>query len=339
MDLLVHLLNRAYCRARGVDVSASVAKHLSVDRFGQIGAALAEYHIYLTVERGSSPRTVESYLRDLADYLVFLDSQSIHTFAQVSRTTVQDYLQSLYASKKATSSVARAVSAIKGFHKFSCSEELAQTNPVEDLPIPKKPDRLPDVLSIEQACALLDQPFEITPRGLRDRALLEVLYGCGLRASEVCTLNLDQVCIGEEYLRVKGKGSKERAVPLIGSALKALQTYLDQGRSLLYVKSQGYQSQDGAAVFLNARGKRLTRQALFAIVQTAGERVGIDQLHPHTLRHSFATHLLSGGADLRMLQEVLGHADISTTQIYTHVDREHMRAEYLSAHPRARRRA
>lgn len=334
MEMVTSMLQRVHAR---VDTSSSSSASCTLDDFGDLGAALVEYKIFLTVERGASPKTVESYLRDLSSYLVYLQQQNIRCFEKITRVQVQAYLADLYAQGKAVSSVGRAVSALKGFHKFACSEELSKHNPVDDLPIPKKPNHLPDVLSVEQACALLDQPFALNPRGLRDRAILEIFYGCGLRVSEVCSLNMDQVFIDEQFVRVRGKGSKERAVPLIGSAQAALQTYLDQGRSQLYARSQGYRSQDSSAVFLNARGKRMTRQALYDIVQHAGEAIGISSLHPHTLRHSFATHLLSGGADLRFLQEILGHADISTTQIYTHVDREHIRIEYLSAHPRARR--
>lgn len=171
--------------------------------------------------------------------------------------------------------------------------------------------------------------------GLRDHALLEVLYGCGLRASEAAGLDVGAVFLDEGLLRVFGKGSKERVVPICGSASKTLGEYLEIGRGKLAAHAKG--TLGTPAVFLNQRGTRITRQTVFNLVATYGARVGVEGLHPHTLRHSFATHMLAGGADLRSLQEMLGHSDIATTQIYTHVDRTHIREEYLNAHPRAHR--
>ncbi len=178
---------------------------------------------------------------------------------------------------------------------------------------------------------LLDRALPTTPEGLREHAILEVLYGCGLRVSELCGLNLGDVAFDEGFLLVCGKGNKQRIAPISGTAADALIQWLEEGRPAFAAKA----SRVTQAVFLNARGGRLTRQSVYAIVKDAGESIGMHDLHPHTLRHSFATHLLEGGADLRVIQELLGHADISTTQIYTHVDRSHIRSEYLNAHPRA----
>ena len=222
------------------------------------------------------------------------------------------------------------MSAIKGFHRFMVAERIADNHPAADLPLPKKPDRLPDVISREQAAALLDQPFPESPAGQRDHAIVEVLYGCGLRVSELCGLDLRQVMLDEQVLRVVGKGDKERIVPIVGSAASVLGEYLETWRPQL-VSSRVSSS----AVFLNNRGRRLSRQSVHALVAKAGTVVGIEGLHPHTLRHSFATHMLEGGADLRIVQELLGHADISTTQLYTHLDRTHVREVYMEAHPRA----
>ena len=227
--------------------------------------------------------------------------------------------------------VERAVSAIKGLHRFMVTDELCAAFPTSDLPLPAKPARLPDVISVDDAARLLDQPFPQTPAGLRDRAALEVLYGCGLRASELSGLDVRAVLLDEALLRVFGKGSKERVVPLMGTALSALEAYLDRGRGALAG------ARPSPAVFLNVRGGRLSRQSVHAIVEKYGRVVGLPGLHPHTLRHSFATHLLEGGADLRVVQELLGHANIATTQLYTHVDRTHVRRVYLAAHPRAHR--
>ena len=188
---------------------------------------------------------------------------------------------------------------------------------------------LPDVISREQAAKLLDQPFPNSPAGLRDHAVLEVLYGCGLRVSELVGLDERNVLLGQEVLRVFGKGSKERVVPILGAAARALAAYMEEGRGELVGR------RPTSAVFLNVRGDRISRQSIHTIVERYGRVVGIDGMHPHTLRHSFATHLLEGGADLRIVQELLGHASISTTQLYTHLNRSHIRKIYLDAHPRA----
>lgn len=295
----------------------------------ELSRALREYLNYLSVERGSSPNTVAAYGRDLARYVDWLAAERITRADDVTRADVERHMAALGEVGLAPASLERAASAIKGFHRFMVAEGICDELPTADLPLPKKPARLPDVLSREQAAALLDQPFAKTPAGLRDRAILEVLYGCGLRASELVGLDRRCVLLDDEVLRVFGKGSKERLVPILGTARDALTDYLDHGRDGLVGCTPT------PAVFLNAHGGRLSRQSVHAICERYGRLVGIGGLHPHTLRHSFATHLLEGGCDLRAVQELLGHADISTTQIYTHVDRSHIRRVYLAAHPRA----
>lgn len=295
-----------------------------------LGRALTEYLGYLAVERGSSRNTVESYGRDLRRYLGWLAEHGVTEPEGVTRGLVEAHVADLVDVGLAPASVERAVSAIKGFHRFMVSDEICRACPTSDLPLPAKPSRLPDVISAEGAALLLDQPFPQTPAGLRDHAILEVLYGCGLRASELTGLDLRAVLLDEGLLRVFGKGEKERVVPVLGAAEAALRAYLDRGRGALAGR------RPTAAVFLNARGGRLSRQSVHAIVERYGRLAGITGLHPHTLRHSFATHLLEGGADLRVVQELLGHANIATTQLYTHVDRSHIRRVYLAAHPRAR---
>lgn len=291
----------------------------------------SEYVAHLRIERGSSPRTVEAYERDLADYVDFLASKGVDAVDEVDRRLLLDYEASLVERGYAPSSVKRRVSVVKGLHKFAVREGAALRNPADALPLPKLPEKLPDVLSVEEAGALLDGTTGDDAASLRDRALLEVLYGCGLRVGELCALDAGSVFPDEGFVRVIGKGGKERVVPLAGKALEALERYLDEGRPALR-KPGGPVS---PAVFLNARGGRLSRQSVHKIVARAGLSIGVGNLHPHTLRHSFATHMLQGGADLRVIQEMLGHSDISTTQVYTHVDRSHLRAEYASAHPRA----
>lgn len=292
--------------------------------------ALEEYLGYLAVERGSSENTIASYGRDLARYVAWLAERGVTDPEDVTRQLIEEHVGALVDVGLAPSSVERAVSAIKGLHRFMVADELCSAFPTADLPLPAKPARLPDVISVEAAARLLDQPFPQTPPGLRDHAILETLYGCGLRASELCGLDLRSVVLDEALLRVHGKGEKERVVPVMGTAAAALSAYLERGRGELVGR------RPTQAVFLNVRGGRLSRQSVHAIVERYGRVAGIEGLHPHTLRHSYATHLLEGGADLRAVQELLGHANIATTQLYTHVDRSHIRRVYLAAHPRAR---
>ena len=293
--------------------------------------ALEEYLSYLRIERGSSPRTVEAYGRDLRDYAAFLADAGVAAPDDVNRALIAAYEASLIERGYAPSSVKRRVSVVKGLHRFCLREGLAAGNPADALPLPKVPERLPDVLSIDQVEDLIDTVAGDDARALRDRALLEVLYGCGLRVGELVGLDGDAVFLDDGLLRVTGKGSKERIAPIAGAASRALARYLGEGRpALARPGSPG-------AVFLNACGGRLSRQTVHKVVARAGQAIGVGGLHPHTLRHSFATHLLEGGADLRVIQEILGHSDISTTQVYTHIDRTHLQAEYHAAHPRARR--
>jgi integrase/recombinase XerD len=288
------------------------------------------------VERGASPHTIDAYRRDLAAYTVFLASRGVTGPDHVTREDVIAYISALRDRGLAPSSVERKVASAKSFHKFLVREGITENHPTASMPLPKVPKRLPEVVSIAEVDRMLSQPFPQTPAGMRDRAILEVLYGCGLRVSELTGLDLTDIDLADGFLRVFGKGSKERVVPIAGAALRTLSDYLAHGRLLLRPKSSRSR-QDPAAVFLNQRGGRMTRQTVFTTVRAYAGRVGLD-MHPHTLRHSFATHMLEGGADLRSLQDMLGHSDISTTQIYTHVDRSHLREEYLSTHPRAKLR-
>lgn len=296
----------------------------------QLDSALKEFLSYLAIERGSSRNTIEAYGRDLRRYVRYLSEKGITSPDDVARRDVEGYLEELSSVGLAASSVERALSAIKSFHRFMVAEQITRNHPTADLPLPKTAKRLPDVLTIDQAQALLDQPFPQTATGQRDRTMLEVLYGCGVRASELVGLDVSDVYLDEEVVRVFGKGSKERIVPLMGTAKSAMESYLESWRPEL----QGIGR--SPAVFLSVRGRRVTRQTVYTTVERAGRLVGIEGLHPHTLRHSFATHLVEGGADLRIVQELLGHSSIATTQIYSHVDTTHIRWDYLTAHPRAR---
>lgn len=313
-------------------------------------AVIEEYLSYLIAEKGASPLTVEAYRHDLRVYRSFLEGAAfdglselparfsscvpVSSFEQVDRQTIvafEDYL--LTERSYAVSSLSRSLAALKSFHAFLLREGICSKNPTETIVMPKKPQRLPDVLSIQAVCDLIDGADGSGPLDLRDRAILEVLYGCGLRVSELCGLDCDRVNLDEGFMLVMGKGSKERLVPVSGEAERALCRYLEQARPVL----SGRAPQATSAMFLNARGGRLSRQSVFRMVQKRGLEAGIKDLHPHVFRHSCATHMLEGGADLRVIQDMLGHSDISTTQIYTHVQRSHIREEYIHAHPRAHR--
>ncbi len=296
---------------------------------------LEDFLGYLTVERSASAHTVSAYGGDLRAYLTHLAKRSSDPL-RATRDDVTSFMADLQARGLAPSTVERKIAAVKSFHGFLVRESLTDVHPTVDIQLPKVPVRLPEVISIDDVERLLSQPFAQSPVGMRDRAVLEVLYGCGLRVSELTGLNLLDLDLDGGFLRVMGKGSKERLVPVAGAAERAMRVYLTHGRPYLRAKRAATR-QDPSAVFLNVRGGRLTRQAVFGMVRAYGARVDLP-LHPHTLRHSFATHMLQGGAELRALQEMLGHADISTTQVYTHVDRTHVREEYLTTHPRARLR-
>ena len=297
-----------------------------------LGRAASDYLDYLTVERGLAVNTIAAYRRDLTTYLTFLARRGVSDPEGVDRHDVEAFVADRRVGGYSDSSVERALSTVKGFHKFMVREGITQNHPTSALRLPKKGERLPECLSIEAVSSLLDQPFPDDETGLRDRAVLEALYGCGLRASELCGLDERDLYLSEGFLRVMGKGSKERLAPIMGSAARALDRYLDEGRSRFAAHAR---RESTSAVFLNKNGGRLSRQSVHTICAAYGRRVHIEGLHPHTLRHSFATHMLAGGADLRVLQEILGHSDISTTQIYTHVDRTQLTEVYLAAHPRA----
>ena len=298
-------------------------------------AALKEYLLYLRVEKGASPATLDAYRLDLRRFVSVMGETT--STDSLEYQGIVAYLGQLVELGFAPASLKRTVAAIKSFCGFMVHDGLAKNNAAGILKMPKVPAHLPPTLSIVQISELLDQPFELTPLGTRNRAVLELLYGCGLRVSELTNLNRAECNLNDGLIRVFGKGSKERMVPISGTALSALSSYLREARGLLHTKKTTAPPED-SAVFLNARGLRLSRHGVYDIVVEYGERVGLQNLHPHSLRHSYATHLLEGGGDLRSIQQLLGHASISTTQIYTHVGRSHIREEYLSCHPRAKKR-
>jgi len=289
---------------------------------------------YLSVERGLAPNTLESYGRDLNQYIKYLIEKkgikSVKEFSSTNQGTVVGYLLNLQAKGRATSTISRSLAAIKSFYHFLARETVISKDPTANMEAPKQEKRLPRVLSVDDVLNLLAQPDIKTPAGIRDRAMLEVLYATGLRVSELVSLKTLDVNLEEGFIRCLGKGSKERIVPLGSVAVKYLRFYLDHARKFLTAVP------GEEILFLNHHGHGLTRQGFWKIIKKYAEKLGIaESITPHTLRHSFATHLLENGADLRSVQEMLGHADISTTQIYTHLTRNKLKEIYDKAHPRA----
>lgn len=303
---------------------------------------------HLRVERGRAEHTLRAYRRDTDRYLAFLEGRGVREPGDVREQHVTDFLGHLRASDEdhrplAPTSAARAVVAVRGLHRFLALEGEAATDPSQEVAPPTPPRRLPTALSVHEVERLL-QAASVgdTPAALRDRALLELLYGSGARVSEAIALDLDDLELGRPdedggqqgggVVRLFGKGSKERIVPVGRYARDALDAWVVRGRPGLAAAGRGT-----PAVFVNARGGRLSRQSAWNAIKAAAGRAGLrGDVSPHTLRHSFATHLLDGGADVRVVQELLGHASVTTTQIYTHVSTQHLREVYAQAHPRAR---
>jgi integrase/recombinase XerD len=312
-----------------------------------------DFLAYLELERGLSRNTLEAYRGDLLQFGAFLQRRGVAP-EQAQHRDLSAFIAELatYAggvrpgrraqrtsstpeSERAPASAAtlgRKVACLRSFYRHLRREEVIDHDPTAELRGPRKTQRLPRVLSREEVARLLSEPRGTDPRALRDRALLELLYACGLRVSEAVSLQLADVDLEEAMLRARGKGSKERLVPVGSRAVSALRAYRARGRPVL-VRVRAEKS-----LFLNHRGSPLTRQGLYKIVQSHARRAGLDErMSPHTLRHSFATHLLAGGCDLRSLQEMLGHADLATTQLYTQLSSQRLKEAYFSAHPRATR--
>jgi integrase/recombinase XerD len=295
--------------------------------------ALRGYLQYVVVERGLAPNTVESYRRDLGRYASVLASRGKTRLAEVTAADVAEFLASLREGDPehlalAVSSAARAVIAVRGLHAFAVTQGLAELDPARDVPLPAPPRRLPKAITVTEVERLLDASA-VGARPLRDRALLEFLYGTGARISEATGLDVDELALdaADPMVRLIGKGGKHRVVPVGSYATRALEAYLVQARPALAPKTP--------AVFLNARGGRLTRQGAWGVLHAAAVRAALPEVSPHTLRHSFATHMLDGGADIRVVQELLGHASVTTTQIYTLITVDRLREVYASSHPRA----
>ena len=293
---------------------------------------------HLRVERGAAANTLSAYQRDIARYVQFLSSRGVDDPAAVVESDVTEFLASLRQGAPerpslSASSAARTLVAVRGLHRFLALEGATQTDPAAGVAPPTVPKRLPKAISVNDVETLLSAAsLGDTPAAMRDRAILEVLYGSGARISEAVGLDLDDIDIEDGSVRLFGKGSKERVVPLGSYAQQAVKAYTVRARPIMVLKGKGT-----PALFLNQRGGRLSRQGAWATIHAAAERAHLgDRVTPHTLRHSFATHLLDGGADIRVVQELLGHASVTTTQIYTMVTVQRLREVYAEAHPRAR---
>ncbi len=294
-----------------------------------LAGALEAFLIHALAERGLARHTVDAYARDLHGFIEFASRRGVREPSGIHRSTITLHLLALRRRGLAPSSVARRLAAIRGWMAFLLRESLIADDPAQDLASARRPRRLPGVLTVDEVERLLAQPRGDGPQVLRDRAILELLYAAGLRVSELVALDVGDVHLSAEYVRCIGKGSRERVVPIGTQAVRALQRYLSLARPGLAGR------RPSPAMFLNRRGGRLTRQSVWMLLHACAHHAGIRKpTGPHTLRHSFATHLLDGGADLRAVQEMLGHASVATTQIYTHLTRSRLREVYRRAHPR-----
>jgi integrase/recombinase XerD len=310
---------------------ATIEKPVVERRFEHL---VLDFLAYLEFERGLSRNTLDAYRTDLLQFGRFLEAREASAL-EASPADVSDFLQLLATGDgekppASPATIHRKSACLRSFYRHLRRDGLLDTDPTATLSTPRRSRKLPQVLTRGEIERLLSQPRGTEPASLRDRALLEVMYACGLRASEAIGLELMDVDVQEGLLRARGKGSKERIVPIGQAALKALRIYLERGRPAL-VKGA-----PEAHLFVNFRGGQLTRQGLYKIVRRHAQTAGLaDRMSPHTLRHTFATHLLAGGCDLRSVQEMLGHADVSTTQLYTHLSSERLKDVYFRAHPRA----
>ena len=293
--------------------------------------AVTDYLTHLEVELGLSSNTIEAYLHDINRYVDFLSGRGISSPGEATKQTVVDYIEYLRSLELSANSVARNISAVRSYHGFLFCDQRTVGNPTETVEILSLHRKLPDVLGVEEIIRLIEAPDISTGMGIRDRAMLEFAYATGVRVSELISLKIQNILFEEDLVRITGKGSKERIVPLGGTAKRTILDYMNRVRLSLAGKKMAKD-----VLFLNMRGRPLTRMGFWKILRKYVVRAGITRhTSPHTLRHSFATHLLEGGADIRVVQELLGHSNISTTEIYTHVDREYIKEVHRTFHPRA----
>ena len=289
-----------------------------------------DYLTMLRVERNVSAHTIDAYKRDLKQYLEHLDSNAIKSLHDISSKHIRDYVRKLNNTGLAAKSIARIISSIRSYHNFLSSEKIIKENPALNLDSPKIPKKLPEVLSEKEISNITESIDDSYQFAKRDKAIIEMLYSCGIRVTELCDLETSNLFFDDDLIRVMGKGSKERLLPIGGRAKRFLNDYLINTRHKLIKKTSS------SSVFVSRNGKPLTRAMINNILKKWCLVSGITKsVSPHTLRHSFATHLLEGGADLRFVQALLGHSDISTTQIYTHLDKHHLKEIYKTHHPRS----
>lgn len=292
---------------------------------------LTSFIRFITLEKGLADNSIQSYQSDLISYFEYLEYLGISKLSEILYENISGFIVSLKEKSFAEKTRARYLSSIRSFHTYLVINKVIKYNPTDKIELPKFTRTLPDVLSYEEVVSIIEQPNNENTLGIRDKAILEIMYACGLRVSEVTALTLRDIIVDAEIIRVIGKGSKERLVPIGKSALDAISHYLRNSRHRLINSG----SQD--FLFLNYTGKSLSRMSIWKMITKYTMLAGIDKhVHPHTFRHSFATHLLEGGADLRAVQEMLGHSDISTTQIYTHLDTDFIQEVHRTFHPRAK---
>ncbi|MBY6179050.1 site-specific tyrosine recombinase XerD [Staphylococcaceae bacterium DP2N0-1] len=291
---------------------------------------IEEYLKFIQIEKGLSENTIGAYRRDLKKYQLYMQEQKIVHIDFIDRQTIQECLGSLIDQGASAKSIARFISTIRSFHQFALREKYAAKDPTVLIETPKYEKKLPDVLDVEEVIQLLETPDLTKNNGYRDRTILELLYATGMRVTELIQIEIDDVNLIMGFVKVFGKGNKERIIPLGDTVIEYLDTYINTVRPQLLKKTVTN------VLFLNLHGRPLTRQGIWKLIKQYGLRADITKtLTPHTLRHSFATHLLENGADLRAVQEMLGHSDISTTQLYTHVSKTQIRQMYNQFHPRA----
>ncbi len=292
---------------------------------------LDKYIRYLEIERNLSPYTVRNYSTDILHFINFLNAEEVQSLEKIDHIIVRNYLGQLLDAGTVRASISRKMSALRSFFRYLNREGLIDNEPLNRVSGPKKEKRLPSFLTSEEIHSLLSAPDISTPQGFRDRAILELLYAAGLRISEMASLDERSVDLSSRQIRVWGKGSKERMVLMGEPAANSVKQYLDYAREKLLG------NEDSNALFLNRYGNRIAQRRIQYLLKKYATKAGISRrVHPHMLRHTFATHMLDGGADLRVVQELLGHTNLSSTQIYTHVTRSQMRSRYLEAHPRSK---
>ena len=297
----------------------------------EMDRALQHYLFYLQAERNASPQTILNYRRDIEEFATFCREEGVSAWRDVDRAMLRKWLTWLGNQGFVRASIARKVTEVRSFYRFMIREQILDFNPLLAVSAPKVPRRLPSFLNHDQVEALLNSPDGDTPQGLRDRAILELLYASGMRLSEIAGLCLSNVNLETREIRVWGKGAKERMVLMGKPAAEALRSYLSEGRPRLL------KSKETSALFLNKSGGRLSVRSIDEMLQRYSRQAGLpEKVTPHVLRHTFATHMLEGGADLRVVQELLGHSRLATTQVYTHITQSQARKVYFDAHPRAR---